>query len=555
MFQKTLLYWNTIRYLKPTQLYFRLLKQVHRPRLTEMPPPDTRHNSGAWVSPIQARQSINEADNFIFLGKTGSLKEIGWNGAEREKIWRYNQHYFSDLNADDAKNRVQIHRDLLKSWIENNPPGKGVGWEPYPCSLRIVNWIKWSLDGNPLNAAELHSLANQVRWLIKNIEWHILGNHLFANAKALIFAGVWFDGPEAQEWLYKGFEILEKEFSEQIMPDGGHFELSTMYHALAVEDVLDLVNICICYQSALSETQCKATNEWEEKVPSMIHWLRTMCHPDGEISFFNDAAINIAPHPDYIYRYADRLRIFLKPGTNAITNLPDSGYARLENKTSVLLVDMAPVGPEYLPGHAHADTLSFELSIYGKRVICNSGTSVYGASLERLRQRSTQAHSTIVIDSENSSEVWGGFRVARRAKVFGAKTEERNGSLYAEATHNGYTRLPGRPLHFRSWSLESKRLCIQDNISGEGHHCADIYFHFSPAWQPLENNKKTMSFKNSSGDIIWFEFENSQDTVTAIEPSTYHPQFGVSVVNWKLRIALLGDAPLCHKTIMHWETK
>jgi hypothetical protein len=33
----------------------------------------------------------------------------------------------------------------------------------------------------------------------------------------------------------------------------------------------------------------------------------------------------------------------------------------------VLILDVAPVGPDYLPGHAHADTLSFELSLFGQR--------------------------------------------------------------------------------------------------------------------------------------------------------------------------------------------
>ena len=39
------------------------------------------------------------------------------------------------------------------------------------------------------------------------------------------------------------------------------------------------------------------------------------------------------------------------------------------------IFDVAPLGPDYLPGHGHADTLSFELSLFGHRFITNSGTS------------------------------------------------------------------------------------------------------------------------------------------------------------------------------------
>ena len=65
---------------------------------------------------------------------------------------------------------------------------------------------------------------------------------------------------------------------------------------------------------------------------------------------------------------------------------------------AVAIGDIGNVGPDYIPGHAHADTLSFEMSVFDMRFIVNSGTSVYGLGAERLRQRGTAAHSTVVID-------------------------------------------------------------------------------------------------------------------------------------------------------------
>ena len=58
----------------------------------------------------------------------------------------------------------------------------------------------------------------------------------------------------------------------------------------------------------------------------------------------------------------------------------------------------------------------------------NSGTSEYGLGEERQRQRGTAAHNTVVIDGENSSEVWAGFRVARRARarLLDARAEDRD---------------------------------------------------------------------------------------------------------------------------------
>ena len=64
-----------------------------------------------------------------------------------------------------------------------------IGWDSYPISLRIVNWIKWSMEDNNLCGKSLESLAIQARYLFNNMETHLLGNHLLANAKALIFSG------------------------------------------------------------------------------------------------------------------------------------------------------------------------------------------------------------------------------------------------------------------------------------------------------------------------------------------------------------------------------
>src|SRR5690606_10982261 len=136
----------------------------------------------------------------------------------------------------------------------------------------------------------------------------------------------------------------------------------------------------------------------------------------------------------------------------------DSGYFRLSNQAAVAILDVARVGPDYLPGHAHADTLSFELSIADQRVVVNGGTSRYGDGPERHLERSTAWHSTVEVAGENSSEVWGGFRVGRRAYPFDLKTSEKPGLLEVSCSHNGYRYMRGKPIHTRTWRLEDDSL-------------------------------------------------------------------------------------------------
>ncbi len=519
------LYWNTARHLRPVQFYARLWFRASRPKPDLRPAQPLRQRAGAWALPARRLPSQTGPDSFRFLNEERSLSAHGWDDPAVAKLWRYNLHYFDDLNAEGAADRATWHRALIARWIAENPPGSGSGWEPYPASLRIVNWIKWALAGNALTADAVHSLAVQVRWLRRRLEYHLLGNHLFANAKALVFAGCFFDGDEARGWLDLGLRILAREVPEQILPDGGHFELSPMYHALALEDMLDLVNVVA--NSAIPGPPEAQSRDWKARVEAMRRWLLAMSHPDGDIAFFNDAAFGIAPTLAELDLYAARLGLApLVENADERIWLRDSGYVRLENDDAVALLDVARIGPDYLPGHAHADTLSFELSVAGRRVLVNSGTSVYGLGAERLRQRGTTAHNTVVIDNEDSSEVWSGFRVARRARPRDLEVARQDDGWLVSCAHDGYARLARRPVHHRSWHLKHGSLVVSDKIAG-AHESAEAIFHFHPGLAPsIDADGRFGVVASDSGVVVRWKVAKGQ---ARVEPSTWHPEFGVSM--------------------------
>jgi uncharacterized heparinase superfamily protein len=189
-----------------------------------------------------------------------------------------------------------------------------------------------------------------------------LGNHLFANAKALVFAGAFFEGEEAERWLATGLRILDRELPEQILPDGGHFERSTMYHALAFEDMLDLIQPRRCL-SPISRNWRRGPEKslWPQYTLRMQRWLHAMSHPDGEIAFFNDAALGVAPKRFELDAYATRLGFIIR---RLLAGRRVAGGQRLPARSPWRcggIAGFGAVGPDYLPGHAHADTLSFEL--------------------------------------------------------------------------------------------------------------------------------------------------------------------------------------------------
>ncbi len=477
-----------------------------------------------------------------------------WNSLQLPKLWLYNLHYFDDLNAEGATSRVKWHRDLIARWINENPPGKGIGWEPYPLSLRIINWIKWVQSGNALNEVARHSLAVQARFLAGRQERHLLGNHLFANAKALVFAGCYFEGDEADVWLRLGMDILNLEIPEQILADGGHFERSTMYHALAYEDMLDLANLTRANPAALIPWQ-HTFSLWSEIIIKMGNWLHAMSHPDGEIAFFNDAAIGVAPSPAELFSYAERLGFSAANVPLDIVHLDASGYIRVTLGQAVLLIDVAPIGPDYLPGHAHADTLSYELSLFGQRMIVNSGTSRYGLGREREWERSTGAHSTVEIDGQDSSEVWAGFRVARRAYPFDVTVKREGSAVIVDAAHDGYRRLPGRVVHRRRWILQANRLEVIDIIEGAFSEAVSRVF-FHPDIQIRKFGMTEGNLCGISGTAYVLDRTVSWETNlvdTTIEATSWHPEFGVSLPSSCMRMKVMPSKQAAHcRFILDW---
>ncbi len=521
--------WRTVRHLRPIQLYGRIWFRLPNLRVNLSHPPALRMQAVNWQVPAQRRASLSARGCFLFLNEPGRLADHGWDDPTKAKLWRYNQHYFDDLNAEFARERVEWHQALLLDWVTSNPPVGGTGWEPYPTSLRIVNWVKWALAGNDLPHIAIASLAIQARWLKRRIEWHLLGNHLFANAKALVFCGLFFEGPEADAWLDKGLKILRREIMEQILPDGAQFELSPMYHALAVEDMLDLVNLAGAYGRQ------DLVQDWRQPILCMLDWLASMSHPDGRISFFNDAAFSVAPPNANLLHYARRLGFETSTPLVPLRHLKDSGYVRMAVGEFVLIADFGRVGPDYLPGHAHADTLSFEFSTARQRVFVNSGTSEYGTSPERKRQRGSAAHNTVTIAEENSSEVWGGFRVGRRARPQKVIVEQRGSMLYAQASHDGYRHLPGRPIVTRSFELNDMRLVVTDVVA-DGP-LAEAHYHLHPDIKisALTDNGALLELPEGQRFAVICTGGNLR-----LEPSSWHPEFGISVLNQCLILPLVG---------------
>lgn len=563
--KKALLYWNTVRYLKPIQIYRRFWFGYRRPSLNLATPSIAlARQKGVWQPPVSRPQTMLESNTFRFLNQVEQLTDAeSWNNSSLPKLWLYNLHYFDDLNAQGVLTRSEWHHNLIKRWIAENPPGSGNGWEPYPTSLRIVNWIKWTLAGNTLVELEIQNLYLQARWLSKRLEWHLLGNHLLANAKALIFAGMYFSGEEASSWLKLGRKIYEEQIPEQILADGVHFELSPMYHAIIFEDVLDVLNICKTYPKKCDANFNKLL---QVTAQNMLAAYQSLIHPDGQISLFNDAAFGICTTFSQLSAYAQSLGLESthQASSNSLersqdlilTHLNSAGYVRLENENACALLDVGSIGPDYLPGHAHADTLSFELSVFGQRLIVNGGTSTYASSSLRNYERSTAAHSTVEVGGQNSSEVWGQFRVAKRAHPNHLFINNLHPGFEVQCSHDGYQRLSAGLTHTRTWKMANSVLLVDDQVGFGDNKSSYLKPPKSLARYIFHPSAQIKSIAKDKWELQLPNMQRVQLSVLSgdghIEASNYASEFGKVEETQCLVVELVGSDTLNSQVQIQW---
>lgn len=522
--------------------------------------------------PAAARQMIRSL-RFDFLHVTNPPGEgIPWSpvassaaAARYPKLWLYHLNYCDFLNVDltrpDDEPDLRAALAVALHWLERNRSGREVGWEPYPLSLRIVNWLKFlvrhqarieSLGEVRAQERIVASLAEQTATLEGRLEYHLRGNHLLKNIKALLFAAALLDCAESERWWTAGAKLLERELDEQILPEGGHFERSPMYHLQVLEDLTDLHEL-----SGASDRPLGPAAFLADRITAMTSWARALSHPDGEIPLLNDSAFGVARPLTDVLALAERClstqgkRAFERaPEPQPLTVFPQTGYAVIRDvpSNSALIFDGGPLGPDYNPGHGHCDVLSYELSLDGRRVVVDTGVSTYEQGPERHYERSTAAHNTLRIDGQEQAEIWASFRVGRRPRLARIEGEEVSGFEVVRSRHFGYQQRG--VVHSRALIHTPENVwVIVDSVTGRGEHRIESFIHFHPDVtverfedrNPSNDAALRPRFIIECGDRRYRLAALGRGEM-AVAASWYAPEFGrrdrQSVVHWTANGAL-----------------
>lgn len=429
------LLFRTVKHLKPAQVFHQVKYRLIKPAYvaSEAPIDGSKiQNSKFKTAPISKYKCV-EGEKFTFLNLEHEF--AGWNFTDNGMLWAYNQNYFDWINQKGCSQ--EEGSKWIDKFIEDLPSNR-IGLEPYPIALRNINWIKFFCRyPECATKARLDSLYSQVRLLEKKLEYHLLGNHLLEDAYALYIGGSFFQDDKIRK---KAESLLLSQIKEQVLPDGAHYEQSPMYHCILLDRLLDCINI-------------RRTDALVGYAQLMLGHLESIIWADGSIPMLNDSANGIAPTPKLIFDYAKRLGLEWK----AIT-MKGCGYWKFQSAHLEAIVDVGNITATYQPGHTHADTFSYELRIDGKPFIVDTGVSTYNKTERRQYERSTEAHNTVVVDGRSSSEVWGGFRVGKRASVTLMNKE----SSVIEVSHNGFEKDCSR-----RFEMKCGAFVVEDRYDGD----------------------------------------------------------------------------------------
>jgi hypothetical protein len=416
------------------------------------------------------------------------------------------------------------------SWIEQNPIGWGIHWSSsLELAMRVIAWITTlaliassrALDESAarrIGASLLAQLAHVHRYpsLYSSPNTHLIGE-----AAALFLGGCFLpDAPNAARYRRAGAHHLEREVVRQVGEDGVYQELSTYYHAYALDFFL------LAYAVG-ARARRPFSARYFRRLAGMAEFLAAIARSDGRIPLLGDddggsaftlggahyhdvrpllsSAAVLLERPDLFHpsEIDHALWLFgpervgaLEAACGTRTNVtggpslraqafPDAGYfiQTTENgpHAARLLFDAGQMGLAS-GGHGHADALQVVLDIDDRPFLVDPGTFVYNRAPEwRAFFRGTRAHNTVTVDDLDQSEPTGTFGWGRKAHASAKLPVTRSWCSYMAGEHDGYVRLAGRVRHHRRViCLASEYWLIVDELTGSGAHRSVWNYHIDP---------------------------------------------------------------------------
>ena len=533
-----------LRYHRPSQLAWRLIsigRRVIRRRLPDRWVFRSGHRSARWkpkargafraiaqhrlgLWPGRASHVSEIAEGtFSFLNETRNLArgkaclDIDWK-PQAPRLWRFHlqcHEYLPDL----ASNEPSAAYSLLDSWLNErrhqSPCRDPDAWHPFCISRRLPAWLSLLAQHDlpeRLLDRTWKSLADQVVWLSKNCEWDLGGNHLLENLTTLFLAECFLDVVPAPNLGFVSGR-LQREWREQVLPSGEHFERAPTYHALMM--------VCAAQCVAAADFCDSPERElFAATLSRMNAFAKRIRQPCGTLPLLGDSALDETPSLDGLDAWGESLGVAVDheiPG--------ESDYWIKEtDRGDKLVFDVGPLACDHLPAHGHADLTQIVASLGGLEAIVDTGNFDYEPSEIRRHCRSTQAHN--VLDWGEQCDFWSTFRMGRRGRPVAWNDGADGAWSWKSVAHDAYDVAAGRLVV----ACETLWIVVDWLDAVDNKATVRSRLHWHPQWQlTVLDDGKRVTARHDTTNLRYGL--TAIDCEATIKPGVYCPNFGERHVN------------------------
>jgi uncharacterized heparinase superfamily protein len=404
---------------------------------------------------------------------------VGAHGPLAEQLQGFS--WLRDLAAAASREKgARVAEAVAGRWLLAHGTRVDDAWAPHLWGERILFWAAYapyilsSADAG-YRSALLNTLARGARHLDASADKAPAGLKRVTAWCGVVAAGLLVQGGVPR--VARGEAGLARALAGAQFDDGGLVGRSPFEQVLLV-DRLGLLRACYF---AAKQT---LPDGIEAAAAAALAALHGVTLGDGALSSWQGC------NPGE----ASRLTALIEGcGLRArpLRNARGWGYQRLSALGTILIVDAAPPPPQKNADQGSASTLAFELSDGGQRLVVNCGgpgplpTALSDELVEGLR--STAAHSTLVLEDTNSTNILADGSLGRGVEDVAIERSEDNDASRIEASHDGYARAFGM-VHKRSLMLgnDGKEVRGADQLQPKGRKkiresaAYAVRFHLAP---------------------------------------------------------------------------
>ena len=521
-------------YTKKSQIVSRFISKVKRPLLHNFIINKKYQITDKYnyfvVDTLPSYDNVSDllVNKFTFLNQPFQFdSNVNWSDSSNDDLWNFHLNYFdylSDFINEYSKSKdfsyIQKGQSLVEEWIKSSINYSRVTWSPYTISLRLINWITFysklvnenCLKSIPENV--IKSIIQQNDYLKSNLEYDVLGNHLFENVKTIILVEHFLGNKTStQKYVYK----LNKILSKQILKDGCHFEKSMSYHIIVMNGIADVLN-------TLKEASCdlKVLTGY---LKLMHSFYKGIAYNELDYPLFNDSNYTMT---ERLYNLENKIKkVFDNKNLelNVKTLNKKSNYFIHKTNTLRLTMDLGSLGAEYLLAHAHNDIFNFELLHSDKKFVIDTGVYEYKPTKKREYSRSTCAHNTVQVSSIEQSDIWSSFRIAYRpSNVYNTVFLNNTFSEYFGSYNHkkNYT-------HSRNFIITKKdTVIINDIITSKYNYDYKSFLHLHPNVL-IKDDNNYLALVNSAISVYLYTYTDYtliETNKLDIVSTKYYPYFG-----------------------------